>query len=60
MKLLKQKMILVKFQGKKNFIKRLKYAEHNIFCICIDVYRIYEVDDKDKLFEVLSKLNIKN
>ena len=39
---------------KKNFINRLKYGEHKIFCICVDVYKIYEGDDFDQFFEVLS------
>jgi len=33
---------------KINFIDRLKYAEHKIFCVCIDVYEIYEGNDFDK------------
>ena len=44
---------------------RLKYAEQKIFCICIDVYKVYEDDDYDKIYEVLStfknkKLKINN
>ena len=35
-----------------NFINRLKYAEQKIFCICVDVYQIYEGDDYNKIFEV--------
>ena len=36
-----------------------------MFCICIDVYKIYESDDYDKIYEVLStsknkKLKINN
>ena len=42
-----------------NFINRLKYAELKKFCICIDVYKSYEGDDYDNLFEVLSTLKIK-
>ena len=34
-------------------------AEQKIFCICIDVYKIYEGDDYDKIFEVLSMLKNK-
>ena len=46
-----------KSQRKKiNFINRLKYAEHNIFCICADVYKIYEGNDYEKIYEVLSTL----
>ena len=28
-----------------------------IFCICIDVYKIYQGDEYDKIYEVLSTLN---
>ena len=42
-----------------NFINRLKYAEQIIFCICIDVYKIYEDDDYDEIFGVLSTLKNK-
>ena len=41
---------------KINFVNRLQYAEHKIFCICVDVYKLYEGDCYDKIFEVLSKL----
>ena len=37
-KVIKQKNELTKVQRKRlNFINRLKYAEHKIFCICIKV-----------------------
>ena len=53
----KRKNELSKIQRKKiNFINRLKYAEQKIFCICIDVYKIYEGDDYDELYKVLSTL----
>ena len=56
----KRKHELSKIQRKKiNFISRLKYAEQKIFCICIDVYKIYEGDDYDKIYEVLSTLKNK-
>ena len=46
-----------KIQRKKiNFINRLKYAEVKIFSICVDVYKIYEGDDYDEIYEVLSTL----
>ena len=57
---------LSKIQRKKiNFINRLKYAEVKIFSICIDVYKIYEGDDFNEIYKVLStlknkKLKIKN
>ena len=37
----------------------MKYAEVKIFSICIDVYKIYEVDDFDKIYKVLSTLKNK-
>ena len=37
-------------EKKINFINRLKYAERKIFCICVDVYQIYEGDDYGKLY----------
>ena len=56
----KRKHELSKIQRKKiNFINRLKYAEVKIFCICIDVYKIYEGDDYDEIFKVLSTLKSK-
>ena len=57
---------LKKIQRKRiNFINRLKYAEIEILCICVDVYKICEGDDYDKVYEVLStlknrKIKIKN
>ena len=44
--LIKRKHELSKIQRKKmNFINRLKYAEQKIFCICIEVYQLYEGND---------------
>ena len=58
---IKRKNELSKIQRKKiNFINRLKYAEQKIFCICIDVYKIYEYDDYCEIYKVLSILKIKN
>ena len=55
---IKQKNEQSRIQRKKlNSKNRLKYAEHRIFCICIDVYKLYEGDDYDKMFEVSSKKN---
>ena len=62
----KRKHELFKIQRKKiNFKNRLKYAEVKIFSICVDVYKLYDGDDFDKIYEVLStlknkKLQIKN
>ena len=56
----KRKYELSKIQRKKlNFINRLKYAEQKIFWICVDVYKIYEGDDFNKIYEVLSPLKNK-
>ena len=56
----KRKHELSKIQRKKiNFNDRLKYAEVKIFCICIDVYKIYENDDYDELYKILSTLKNK-
>ena len=44
---------------KYNFINRIKYAELKVFCIGVDVYKIYEADDYFKIFEVLSTLQNK-
>ena len=57
---IKTKHELSEIQRKKiNFINRLKNAEQKIFCICIDVYKIYEGNDYDKIYEVLSTLKNK-
>ena len=54
---IKRKHELSKIQRKRiNFINRLKYAEGKIFSICVDVYKIYEGDDFDERFKVLSTL----
>ena len=53
-----QNMNSLKFSEKK-FINRLKDAEHKIFCICVDVYKIYEGNDYEKIFEILSELKNK-
>ena len=56
----KRKHEFLKIQRKKiNFINRLKYAEQKIFCICIDVYKIYEGDDFNEIYKVLSLLKNK-
>ena len=56
----KRKHELSKIQGKRlNFINRFKYAEVKIISICVDVYKNYEGDDYDKIYEVLSTLKNK-
>ena len=56
----KRKNELSKIQRKKiNFINRLKYAEQKIFCICVDVYKIYDGDDFNEIYKVLSVLKNK-
>ena len=49
-----------KKQRKKiNFINRLKYAEQKIFCICIDVCKIYEGNDFSEIHKIFSTLKNK-
>ena len=56
----KRKNELSKIQRKKiNFINRLKYAEVKIFSICVGLYKIYEGDDYDEIYKVLSILKNK-
>ena len=56
----KRKHELSKIQRKKiNFIHQLKYAEVKIFSICVDVYKIYEGNDYDEIYKVLSTLKNK-
>ena len=56
----KRKNELSKIQRKKNtFINRLKYAEVKIFSICVDLYKIYECDDFNEIYKVLSTLKNK-
>ena len=53
----KRKNELYKIQRKKiNFINRLKYAEVKIFSICVDLYKIYDGDDFNEIYKVLSAL----
>ena len=47
------------YKKKLNFINILKYGEEKIFCICVDVYKIYEGDDYDEIYKVLSTLKNK-
>ena len=59
--LIKRKHELFKIQRKKiNFVNRTKNAVQKIFCICVDVNKIYEGDNYDKLFEALSTLKNKD
>ena len=54
---IKRKQQLSKIQRKRiNFIERLKYAEHKKFGVCLDVCKIDESDDYDKICKVLSTL----
>ena len=43
-------------RNKISFINRLNYAEVKIFSICVDVYGIYEGDNFDEIYKVLSTL----
>ena len=42
-----------------NSIYRLKYAEPKFFCNCKDVYKQYEGDDYDKIYDALFTLKNK-
>ena len=56
----KRKNELSKIQRKKiNFINRMKYAEVKIFSIYVDVYKIYEGNDYNEIYKVLSTLKNK-
>ena len=49
-----------KYNEKKiNFVNRLKYAEQKIFCICIDLYKIYQGNDFEEIYKTLSILKNK-
>ena len=55
--LIKRKHELAKIQRKKMiFINRLKHAEQKIFCICVDVYKIYEGNNFDKIYDASSTI----
>ena len=57
---IKRKNELSKIQGNKiNFINRLKCAEQKVICLCVEVYKIFDGDDYDKKYEVLSSLKTK-
>ena len=56
---LNESMNSLRYNGRKLFfLNRLKYAV-KIFSICVDVYKSYEGDDFDKIYEVLSTLKYK-
>ena len=58
---IKRKYELTEIHRKRiNFINRLNYAEHKIFCLCVDVSKIYESNDYDKIYEVSSTIKNKN
>ena len=40
----------------KKIINGIKCSQSKKFCICIDVYKIYEDDDFNEIYEVLSSL----
>ena len=57
---IKRKNEQSKVQRKKiNFNNRLKYAEVKIFSICVDLYKIYEGDNYDEIYKILSTLKNK-
>ena len=40
-------------------MNRIKYAEFRIFCFCVDVYKVYEGNEYNKIYEILSTLKSK-
>ena len=40
---------------KKRFINGLKYAQHKTFCVCKEVYKIYEGDDNENSMVCITK-----
>ena len=44
---------------KINFINRLKNAEQKNFCVCMEIYQIYEGNDYAQIYGVLSTLKNK-
>ena len=46
-------------EEKTNFINRLKYAEVEQFILCVDLYKMYEDNEYNKRYEVLSTLKNK-
>ena len=57
---IKRKHELSKIRRKKiNFINRLKYAEVKIFSICVGLHKIYEGNNYDEIYEILSTLKNK-
>ena len=49
--LLNESLNSLKFNEKNKLHQFIKYGEHTIFCFCIEVYKTYEDDDSDKIFE---------
>ena len=45
--------------NEKKFIIGLKFAELKILCICIDVSKVYEGNEFDKIYEFLSTIKDK-
>ena len=57
---IKRKRELSKIQRKKIIFRNsLKYAEVKIFSVCVDVYKIYEGNEYNKIYDVLSTLKNK-
>ena len=57
---LNESMNSLKYNEKKiKFINTSKYVEHKIFCFCVDVYKVYEDNDYDEIYETLSTLKSK-
>ena len=49
----------VNFEKKRNFLNRIKHADHKNFCIQTDVFKYYKGENYDEIYEALSKLKKK-
>ena len=56
----KQKYELFKIQRKKKFYKSLDICRSQEIFLCVDLYKIYEGDDYDEIYKVLSTLKNEN
>ena len=57
---LKENMNYQKYKERKLiFINRKKYAEIKIVSICVDLYKLYDGDENDEIYKVLSSIKNK-
>ena len=60
---IKRKNDLTKTSGGKiGFFNRLKYAQHKIFCICVEAWKIYEDDNFYRIYvlSIIGFIKFKN